>query len=336
MRRFAIHISAVLLLLPGCSSGQGGSGQAVSEQAPVPQQAEERAFPTGSLTVIDTVFVDDPLFSPATLEALESGEMIVSDRGSHQAIRLSQAGEILARYGNGIGSGPGEHLSIENSGQTPDGTVWTWDGRNRRINLFESGGSFIASASPGRDVQVAAALTSEKFIGVSALNPGPFVAFDRNRGEPRRWGRFTDEPGADALPFIGYPQRMQDGSGFVHPTMFAGRLYAYDFDGSLLWHRSVIDRFEIPGTSMDGMEFDENDPQPQHFTLNVFEDDVHLRVMKAHFKRMYVDTYDARTGDYRFSLSIPWELECGPLFAGADVLYMNCNLNIVRFRIPER
>lgn len=341
MRRVVVpHITALLLLLAGCGSGCGsgrdGSAPVMDERTPLPQERAERVFPAGELTVIDTVRVDDPTFWPVELEVLESGDLLVADRGSHQAIRLSADGEILTRFGSGVGEGPGEHQGVDKIGQLPDGTVWTWDVRNRRVILFDDDGSVVGTGSPVGAVQTATALTPEEFVGVSPLNPDPFVAFDSGGRVTTRWGWFVDEPAPNALPFVGQPHRLADGSGFVYVPQFAGRLYSYDADGGLIWHRSVIDRYDLPISTMDGMEFGEDGPPAQQFPVNVSDGDIHILVIHSDYEGFYVDTYDTRTGDYLHSLRIPLDRGCGPLFLRTEVLYMSCEMNIVRFQIPER
>jgi len=229
------HIAlSLLLLLSACNSGQDTAEPVMGERTPVPQEATERVFPAGDVEFVDTLKVDDPLFYPDKVVVLSSGELLVAVRGSHQAVRLDADGEVLARYGAGSGEGPGEHRYLGNVGVFPDGTVWTLDTMNLRINLFERDGSFIRSSVPTTVVQAATALTSDEFVGVVVMMPDRFVAFDLDGSVIRRWGWFVDEPLPNAMPFVGAPLQFDRGSGFVYVPLFGSRLMAYSPEGNLL------------------------------------------------------------------------------------------------------
>lgn len=336
VRPAAGHIVLVLLFATACQTGDEVPEPSAAERTPVPQEATERVFPTGELTVIDTVRVDDDTFWPVKLVVLNSGELLVADKASTQVVRLSADGEILARYGSGVGAGPGEHKGIDGLGQLSDGTVWTWDILNLRVNLFNDDGSFRATWNPETGVRAVAVLTTDKMIGVDMKHPTPFVAFDAEGSITDRWGWFVDEPTFNSLPFIGESLRLEDGSGIVYVPQFAARLYSYNADGSLRWHRSVIDPVDLPKVSYDGMDFGEDGPQLLQHTLNVSDEHFHIQAITGNYQNFYLDTYDAASGDYLHSLSYVPGMGCAPLFVGSDVFFMSCSAQIVRFRIPER
>lgn len=142
-------------LLTGCGESAPPEGTALTDSAGVVVATARRAaweegggwqIPRRPLVEIGRV--EGPaehLLSDVTGAArLSDGRIVVADRGSGELRFFDGTGRFLDRAG-GQGDGPGEFRSLDFLGRLPGDSLVTWDGRQRRIQLYGPRGGFIRS-----------------------------------------------------------------------------------------------------------------------------------------------------------------------------------------------
>lgn len=127
------------------------------------------------------------------------GRAVVADAGALFLRVYGADGQRLAEIGQG-GAGPGEFRAIHGIWLTPESDIGVWDGRLRRVSLFNSEGDLIAThpARADRDPTLA---TVEPFLGAFSDGSVLLAALRAERrpppGEavPGQWflGRFSSE-----------------------------------------------------------------------------------------------------------------------------------------------
>jgi DNA-binding beta-propeller fold protein YncE len=220
----------------------------------------------------------DRLRWPTGLAVDRAGTVTVVDAGNHRLVRLSGAGQVLARLGN-LGSHPNEfllapppppdgvgqgHFGLVGGGVAvdADGAIFVADSFNARVQQFDRAGRFVAA---WRDLPpTAGQLIEPAGIAVDDRQGRVYVAdrvaeriqvFDRDG----RWRLAWGAPGRAAGQFLGPVAMAVDRQGRVYLADGGNdRIQVFDGDGRFLmaWggpgRRS--EEFTAPvGVAVDGL-----------------------------------------------------------------------------------
>jgi tripartite motif-containing protein 71 len=85
---------------------------------------------------------------PAGLDVDSYGRVAVSDTGNHQVILFNSYLAVELSFGS-YGSHPGQFDGPQGVAFTPDGAFLVTDTGNKRVQLFDAGGKFIAAVPSG-------------------------------------------------------------------------------------------------------------------------------------------------------------------------------------------
>lgn len=343
MRCGVLHITPVLLLLlSGCGSGDERGEPVMDERTPLAQEVTERVFADGTFEIVDTLHVDEPTFTPGELIVLEDGNVLVYDRGSYQLLRIDPDDDrIVARYGEGVGSGPGEHLDVTSIGEFNSGQIWSFDRRGNSVNVFDADGRLDRRIKLENMANEVVSGSADRIVGVNSTIENPFRVYDADGRSSGGFGWLLDDPGLESLAFSGRTMAFNDG-GFVYVMQFADLLKAYDADGELLWFRRLIDgRDPLDVVPTDDGSYTLDYPEHEainRLPLNAANDVIHIIVTGHEEEAFYVDTYDAGDGSYVGTRRFPIdERMCGPKYIlDATTVWLICDsaTMLARARIP--
>jgi len=181
------------------------------------------------------------LFEPRALRILDDGNILVFDYGDYTIKAFNREGKYVATYGQGRGRGPGQMMTMTNSGVRRDSLVYIVDPRQRRVSFFMRNGEFVRSENYKVPFyRLAWAEDSTKYM-VPPPQPGrPFLKIETSNrklsisGGPVR--------GVDEIMFSGYLHTSRrkaiyvplylpvlltytpnDTTGIAHPTPDYGR-----------------------------------------------------------------------------------------------------------------
>ena len=138
--------------------------------------------------------------TPNAAARLSDGRLVVSESGTR--LRLFDAEGSFVRWIGAVGDGPREFSAVSSVGILDGDTIAVYDGRRRRIVLYEPGGGFVREAAvqlPERFTQVRSSrFLSDGRLFVEAANPGldqpdaverqeriAAILFDRHGAEPQ-------------------------------------------------------------------------------------------------------------------------------------------------------
>ncbi len=145
---------------------------------------------------------DHPLmwFSPIDLAPGPGHGVIVTEESEPDVKLLGPAGNVIATYGNGFGSGPGEFRDTICSVWIPGTGVLVADGPNNRISVFTENGDYVREIHPKVRTHVLAVSAGRLWTSSwlsSAIDR--VVILDLETGEALKelGGRYRDEPWAE-------------------------------------------------------------------------------------------------------------------------------------------
>jgi hypothetical protein len=178
-RRWQIASTCVRLLVPGFGLAIGACG------------TEGDAGTGRTIELADTQFtLEEPLFVIGVEDAPESqvlhragspqifGNTVLVANGLHE-IRVYNAGGALIRTIGRPGSGPGEFRSLTSFVILRDGRIVTFERDGRRLQLFDSAGSFIRASPYSALIEAntpAAFLPDGRLAAIGAAPPSSFQA----------------------------------------------------------------------------------------------------------------------------------------------------------------
>jgi len=87
------------------------------------------------------------LFRVTGARRLADGRIVVANMGTHQLRFFDASGEFLSSAGR-EGGGPGEFQALLGVWTVGDGSLLTYDLRQRRVSVFQADGSFVRSYQP--------------------------------------------------------------------------------------------------------------------------------------------------------------------------------------------
>lgn len=225
----------------------------------------------------------DTIITPASgvvgrvvsMTAGPDGRIWLSDALNHRVLVIDAEGNELGEVGR-QGAGPGEF-------QRPDGlavsdrSVWVYDSGNRRVQRFDTDGSFVESSNVGVVSFIPSSVNDRGDLAVPSMGfegglvqkvhwgqetvssigtaraPMPATISQRRIREQAAAGVIPQEFRNNALPVIG-----QDGHLWL-VTQAEGNLERFSPDGERLWTRQLprqdvqaaFDRFFEIGTDLD-------------------------------------------------------------------------------------
>ena len=273
------------------------------------QQTQERNWEDVSFRKLYELPVeaDILLLRPLAFRFGDNGHVLVMDYGDMKVKRFGPDGKHVATYGTGIGAGPGDLSNMTDTGTIGDSIVYVVDDQLRRIVFFASDGRIIDHASPsgyvhrhlvtpgGRSYSMV--FTSERMVfetrhGVDAAKFGDSLLIGQEHSHPFLLDGFIDTHGEQIL----------------FAPLYFPVVIRYDEAGSIVYARTTIDigrafppRMERE--DIDGYASYKMVAKQLHHGPVVDGDKVYFH---TRLDSTAIDIYDAKTGDYQSSISLPF------------------------------
>lgn len=283
------------------------------------QSVSERNFLEVSyeklLTIPDTA--DIFLYRPDPVSVDGQGNLYALD-DYKKVLKFSPSGEHLVSYGReGAGEGPGELLNTIDFGITSDSIVYVADSYGFKVAFFEIDGAFLLEKKEQRQVS-----------GYKRTATGrEYMTFSGGPGTPPLLeSRFGDE----VFEIISSSDLVDEGN--EGSSALGGRIVTYNEnvlyvlhqyplilqyapDGTLVYARTTIgykDDFKEPEVEtlmLGGMPARRNVGRYYHVSQPTIENDMFFVLgvdpSEASDKKIVIDVYDIRTGDYQHSMFPP-------------------------------
>lgn len=304
----------VCLLFISCNSA--GSGELGSKnfflEAAEEQQNQERIWrnvPTEKIAELP--FEEEIiLYNPGYIIPDINGDVYVVDYGVYEILRFDSSGAYVRSYGNGLGRGPGEFLSITNVSLVSDSIISVIDNNNRTKSSFSktSGKLIDSELFDTRKSPVRYAVT-DSGIEYIVRYDNKFLFESRFEGNNVEFGELMENQHSFAGMLIDGLLGTH-GNNMVYVPLRFPAILIYDVDGTLLVSKKTMaydDSFEEPrlvrvesnglvsyrgeGGLVTGMASVEGDEILLH---SFVDEDV-----------VAVDVYEAESANYKYSFRLP-------------------------------
>lgn len=269
------------------------------------QRMSERIWADVSLTPLHQLPMepDVQLLRTMDIKVDAKGHVFVSDWGDMTVKRFSAQGEYVTTYGSGIGSAPGELTSILDMGTMGDSAVYVLDSDAGRISLFARDGRFVktipvysrfhrhAITADGRSYS----MTTGSAIFETRLSESDKRGFGNTLLEGQRENNYMLLDGFITT----YNEHL------VYLPLYFPVIIQFDDTGVIVYARTTPDfghtrppRTTSPQPGFTGLDAEilQDFPVADGNRINVYS----RRDTSA------IDVYDAPTGDYQYSIALPF------------------------------
>ncbi|MCY4159230.1 MAG: 6-bladed beta-propeller [Bacteroidetes bacterium] len=286
----------------------------------VEQVVSERQFSEVSYEKLFTIPATNDVFlyDPTVTIIDDHGYIHVMDHGARKVLRFSPTGEYLTSYGeDGRGQGPGEIVHIGAFGVMGDSMVYVMDAYDYKVAYFSIDGVFQKEkperAQPWRYEQTA---TGREYVLFSYSDPRLPLLETRFGNRSTKVISFPDLVGNETDMLTSGDIKAY-GENLLYVLHRYPLLLQYEPDGSLVYARATVDyndnfrKPEIEETILGEMQVQRVVGRSLYsIPLSIENNELFVLAVNpagapdtSAFGAF--DVYDARNGDYQYSLSLP-------------------------------
>ena len=264
---------------------------------------EERIWADVTLRLLHAIPNEPGIFllRPERIYVGADGHIFISDWGDMTVKRFGNDGEHVATYGTGIGTAPGELMSIVDMGMIDDSLFFVVDSQSARLSVFDSNGTYIDSLSGSTDSFRHVFTNSGRSYSISR-RPNPFktsfgqesTSFGQALLSGQKWNHFMLLDGH----IVAYNETM------IYVPFYYPVIVQYNSAGDIIYARTTPDygHTRPPKTTSPRPGFTGLDAEFLH-ALPVVEGN--QISMVSRIDTTAIDVYDAPTGDYQYSIALP-------------------------------
>ncbi len=308
------YIILICFFVLSCSSGEGEAtlGKFVFLEKAEEQQIKERVWEPVSVSRMFELSVEEEimLYDPQYIIPDTNGDMYVVDYGVYQIFRFDSKGNYIMSYGSGVGSAPGEFLSISSVQVASDSLIYVTDSNNARISSFSKAtGSLIDSRVFERREAPKRRATTDTGIEYifRAFNKLVFESNFRDRSV--EFGELVegDDRLVSSLVATGMIKTYKDRMIYVSHRFPV--ILVYDVNGNLVRAKKTmtLDRFEEPQLVryvMNGIESYRIEGRGVNsIRVSVVGDELLLQ-SRGDSEDLIVDVYEAGSIEYKYSFRL--------------------------------
>ena len=180
------------------------------------------------------------LYQPAYIIPDTNGDVYVVDYGVYEILRFDSSGRYVRSYGNGVGKGPGEFLSVTSVSLVADSIISVIDTNNRRKSSFSiTSGELINSELFDTQKAPVRYAVTDSGIEYIVRNSNELLFESRFEGNSIEFGGLIENQDSfSGMLMDGLLGTHGDKMVFV-PLRFPAILI-YDVDGKLLLSRKTM------------------------------------------------------------------------------------------------
>ncbi|MCY4675116.1 MAG: 6-bladed beta-propeller [Bacteroidetes bacterium] len=304
----------VCLLFISCSSA--GSGELGSKnfflEAAEEQQNQERIWRNVPTERIAELPIDEEvvLYNPGYIIPDINGDVYVVDYGVYEILRFDSSGAYVRSYGNGIGKGPGEFLSITSVSIVSDSIISVIDSNNKTKSSFSktSGRLVDSELFDTRKAPVRYAVT-DSGVEYIVRSYNKFLFESRFEGNNVEFGELIENQDSFAAMLTDGLLGTHGNNMVFVPIRFPAILI-YDVDGTLLVSKKTMaydDHFEEPRlvrVESNGIVSYRGEGGLVTGMVN-FEGDEILLHSFVDEGVVAVDVYESESAEYKYSFRLP-------------------------------
>ena len=305
-----------------CSSGEDEAnfGDFLFLEKAEEQQTRERVWENVSVSKMFELPADEEimLYDPQLVIPDTNGDMYVVDYGTFQILQFDSEGNYIMSYGSGVGSAPGEFVSISGVQVASDSLIYITDPNNTRISSFSKAtGNFVDSRVFDRqEMPYRHAITDTGIEYIFRSNN--ILSFESNSmdrsvkfGKLVEGDRFISRIVADGM-IKTYKDWM------IYVSFRFPVVMVYDVNGSLVRAKKTmtVDRFEeTPQLVLDvtnGIEsYMVEGDYVNGFIVSVVGDELLLQSRSGDsediIEDIIVDVYEAGSVEYKYSFRLDYD-----------------------------
>ncbi len=310
-------LGLLVLFFGACSKSGGPTRPVTAEGLILPiegQDREGRAWHARSFQLLHELPRDPDglLYDPGYFTVDRNQHVFVVDYGDYQIKRFDPDGTFGTSYGNGFGEGPGEFLSVSDVRVFGDSMICVTDPNGRRVSLFGADGGFKRSIATHDNPSAKFSLTAGGRSYSLSLHLSDGLLFETKRtlfsSEAVRFGRlFEDQSWANALMLDGFINTYRE--KLIYVPLRYNVITQFDAGGNIVYARTTprdgqyVEPEVVPQPMAGVGVLKRVTGEPIHGSpiLNGDTLYVHVRIPAS------FDAYDPVTGDYWFSIRLPWD-----------------------------
>ena len=276
---------------------------------PTPQIQNERNWTNISLHELfllgDTQY--DRLWNPVKIDFDRNNNLYLFDWGSYEIKKYAPDGSYLFSFGKGKGRGPGEFVNPTDFTVTNTGRVLVVDPPVGRVTVFENSGEIINTINITDPYLLRIASVNDSLFIIFKMDERLFSLYDISGIFHTSFGDLIPDQLVNGLALDGWVVGYDD-KNIIYAFQRAGYFASFSIDGQLNYFSRTIDDIPLPNMHIiDGGR--RLDPRAKVTTRSISVYGEYLYLFDLNQSRLQdkgvVDVYNANTGEYEYSFSIP-------------------------------
>ena len=331
-RAFWLVLGSMILigLAAGLFAQRGGDrplALVAGAPSPIAQESRGRNWRDVRFALVFQIRAGDSaaMEEPTLLRADSSGSLYILDSGGPQVLKVSDQGELLARYDHASMGSPTD-VAVGSEGE-----VWVCDPERKAIAIFASDGGFLRRIAPHPPAARLAPGRRGGFVATGLTGgQGLFRRYSASGEFEGSFGALFAEEMHSSLAADGWI--VSNGEFLVYPFRNAGLLVSYSMDGRLRFFREAIAPVPLPSVHVDAAglpSVDRNAPLAS-ISGSIVGDE--LYVLSDAPGGRALDVYETEHGSYRYSLHSP-EADARFVVVTADRVYSASRRGVTVWRL---
>jgi len=273
------------------------------------QTIDARRFPGVEIERIP--WTHDPhqhLLHPTQVE-VHANRIYVLDYAAMTLKAFTLEGRLVAEIGKGRGRAPGELTSVMDF-FVRDGRVWVLDGKERRVSIFRTEGTYVRRFLIETDASPFRIAPANEYLVVGQLGvaqPELFLKVDTTGQVLNRFGNLKERFDVKN-PLVLTGSLLSLGNHIVFGATYASYLHYFDERGNLLRTVRTIDELEYEGpssTNQDGGQRFRSPASPvQYRKFSNYNDTLRINTFSKKSRLSLMDYY-TDGGSYVKSVKLP-------------------------------
>jgi hypothetical protein len=341
---FYALILATAIFFAGCFEDEGRNVGEVEEAFfAINLQKQNKRYRAWREIEVDTLAVigrsgKGILYKPGYVKGDSSGVYVI-DYGDSSVKKFDKNGDLIVKYGQGRGEGPGEFINPTGVAIGENGTVWVADGGARSLNWFTSDGDFLRKLTFKDGILRVAPIEGGWYylMRVSPLKPEIFFLYNAEDAMMRSFGELVENYRDVALSLSGDILSVR--KDMVYVSSYYGVILRFDVNGELAYAREGIEKGKPPQVETGqakGNLFQRIVNKKTLYNCPSLSGEklyVHAFSTSKELDASILDVYHVTDGTYQYSFKLPGFSICTSV--AGDYIYTLQDTTAVVYRVRE-
>jgi 6-bladed beta-propeller len=265
-----------------------------------------RKWSEAKVKLIRTVLLDElKIYRPAIIKTDKLGYLYVLDYTVPDIIKLSNKGIVLARYGKGMGSGPGELRNPTDFSIDSKGNVWVADPINNEVVVYNNNGNALNTFKPFKSPYRVMPFSDSGYVMISNFSSDLFHIYIGDK-EQKSFGNIISDQVRNSIILDGTISSDSENNIFYSSNR-GGLLLSYNIEGKLNFATTLINKVPILAETESKNGFMRI--TSKWTALNISTDNGKIYVLDVMGSKVLhcsiIDVYNAGYGHYINSIKLP-------------------------------